>query len=565
MIKKFLQRISNHQTQRISAAALILSIASFLSFVLGLIRDRLLTSSFGAGNELDVYYTAFRIPDFIALVLMTGAISVAVVPIFTQNLVKSKEKAFSYLANLLNVSLLVLILVCAVLFILAPQLTSLIAPGFSMDKKEITTLLTRIMFISPILMGISNIISAVLRIFQRFLITALAPIVYNLGSIVGILFFVPIMGIKGLAWGIVFGALMHLLIQAPALFKTGFKIKKIFSFFDSDFLLTIKLTIPRAIGLAATQINLIVITIIGSTLLAGSVSVFNLANDLSLPIIGLIAVPFAVAVFPALSLSFAKGEKEALVQKFVSVFRQILFLIIPLSGLAFILRAQLVRIVFGAGRFDWTDTKLTAACFGVFMLGLFAQGLIYLVSKTFYSVKNTVIPTIASIISVAINTALAYSFVWALSFNNAFSNMVASGLKIQGMKNLAVVGLPLAVSLSAIFQLVLLLLLLKKKIGDFKAKELLFFFGRVLLVTTLTMALSYFLRQMLGGFLGSETFIILFLQTSVVGILGLVIYLLTAGLFRLPEVKLLRNFILSQLPNSFSSRNEEISSENCKK
>lgn len=546
-MKRFFQRISNHQTQRISVAALILSIASFLSFILGLVRDRLLTSTFGAGNELDVYYTAFRIPDFIALVLMTGAISVAVVPIFTQNLVKSKEKSFSYLANLLNISLLVLIFVCAILFIFTPQLISLIAPGFSPDKKEATIMLTRIMFISPILMGISNIISAILRVFQRFLITALAPIVYNLGSIVGILLFVPIMGIKGLAWGIVFGAVMHLLIQVPSLLKAGFRTKKLFNFLDSDFLLTIKLTIPRAIGLAATQINLVVITIIGSTLLAGSVSVFNLANDLSLPIIGLIAVPFAVAVFPAMSLCFAKGEKEALVQKFVSVFRQILFLIIPLSGLAFILRAQLVRIVFGAGLFDWTDTKLTAACFGVFMLGLFAQGLIYLVSKAFYAVKNTVIPTIASIITVAINVVLAYSFVWALSFDNVFSDTVASVLKIQGMKNLAVVGLPLAVSLSAIFQIVLLLLLLKRKIGEFKSKELFLFFGKVLSATILTMGLSYFVRQLLGGFFGGRTFIVLFLQTGATGILGLLVYLLIAGLFRLPEVKLLRNFILSQV------------------
>jgi len=546
-MKQFFQKISNHQTRRISAAALILSITSFLSFVLGLVRDRLLTTTFGAGNELDVYYTAFRIPDFIALVLMTGAISVAVVPLFSQNLVKSREKAFSYLSNLLNISLLVLISVCLILFIFTPQLISLIAPGFSPDKKEATVILTRIMFISPILMGISNIISAILRVFQRFLITSLAPIVYNLGSIIGILFFVPIMGIKGLAWGIVFGALMHLFIQVPALFKTGFRNQKLFNFLDPDFLLTIKLTIPRAIGLAATQINLIVITIIGSSLLAGSVSVFNLANDLSLPIIGLIAVPFSVAVFPAMSLCFAKGEKEILVRKFVSVFRQILFLIIPLSGLAFILRAQLVRIVFGAGLFDWTDTKLTAACFGVFMLGLFAQGLIYLVSKSFYAVKNTLIPTITSIITVAINAVLAYSFVWALSFDNLFSNAVASALKIQGMKNLAVVGLPLAVSFSAIFQILLLLLLLKIKIGEFGGKKLLLFFGKVLLATILTMGLSYFVRQMLGGFFGSRTFIILFLQTGVVSIFGFLIYLLIAGIFRLPEVKSLQNFILSQV------------------
>ena len=178
MIKRFIQKILDHKTEGISAAALILSIASFLSFMLGLVRDRLLTSSFGAGNELDMYYTAFRIPDFIALVLMTGAIGVAVIPIFSQNLIKSKEKAFSHLSNLLNVSLVVLILICAVVFIFAPQLVSLIVPGFSADKREITTLLTRIMFLSPILMGVSNLVSAVLRVFQKFLITAIAPILF---------------------------------------------------------------------------------------------------------------------------------------------------------------------------------------------------------------------------------------------------------------------------------------------------------------------------------------------------------------------------------------------------
>ena len=199
----FLKRIYGHQTQNISLAALILSIFSFLSFVLGLLRDRLLTGTFGIGNELDVYYAAFRIPDFIAMVLMTGAIGVAIIPIFTKNLVEGKEQAFKYLSNLLNLSLVFLVVVCLFLFIFAPNLISVIAPGFSVDKKEITILLTRIMLLSPILLGISNIVSAVLRVFQRFLTTALAPIVYNLGSIIGIIFFVPQMGISGLGWGIV--------------------------------------------------------------------------------------------------------------------------------------------------------------------------------------------------------------------------------------------------------------------------------------------------------------------------------------------------------------------------
>src|SRR3989338_8290816 len=138
MITKIFKNISEHKSEKIPAAALIISVASFLSFLLGLLRDRMLTSIFGAGNELDVYYTSFRIPDFVAMVLMMGAISVAVIPIFTQNLIQDKKKAFDYFANLLNLFLVILIIICAILFIFAPFLISFIAPGFSPEKKEMT-------------------------------------------------------------------------------------------------------------------------------------------------------------------------------------------------------------------------------------------------------------------------------------------------------------------------------------------------------------------------------------------------------------------------------------------
>ncbi len=547
MVKEIFRKISDYKTERISVAALILSAAAFLSYLLGLLRDNLLARTFNAGNELDVYFTAFRIPDFIAIVLMMGAISVAVIPIFTQNLVKSKEKSFSYLSNLLNVSLIFLIIVCGILFIFAPGLVSFIAPGFSPEKREITVLLTRIMLLSPILMGVSNIISAVLRVFQRFLITAISPILYNLGSIIGIIFFVPLMGISGLAWGIILGAVMHLSVQLPALFKTGFKFNKIFNFLDKDFLLTIKLTIPRAIGLTATQINLIIITAIGSTLAVGSVSVFSLANDLSAPIIGLIAIPFATAVFPALSLAVSKGDRSDFLLKFHSVFRQILFLIVPASGLCYILRAHLVRLVFGAGRFDWTATKLTAACFGVFMLAIFAQALVYLISKAFYSLKNTIIPATVSIVSIAVLPVFAYIFVFLLGYQNIFSYFVSSILRIENMKNLAVAGLPLAISVDVLIQLFLLLILLRVKIKGIEFKNLFFFFLKVSAATILTMLFTYGVRQVFGGFMGSSTFLILFFQTAITGGLGLSCYLLVAYIFGLPELESFKNFVFSQM------------------
>mgnify|MGYP001572834066 FL=1 len=339
---------------------------------------------------------------------------------------------------------------------------------------------------------------------------------------------------------------MHLLIQLPALFKIGFKFKKVFNFFDKDFLLTLKLTIPRAIGLTAIQINLIIVTAIGSLLAAGSVTVFSLANDLAAPIIGLIAIPFATAVFPALSLAISKNDKKDFLQKFYSSFRQILFLIVPASGLCYILRAHLVRIVFGAGMFDWTATKLTAACFGIFMFSLFAQGLIYLVSKTFYAIKNTWIPATVSLASIAVLPALAFLFVYLLGYQNIFSDFTLSILKIDRMQNTPVLGLPLAISIDAIIQIILLLWFLKLKIKELQFKPLFLFFAKVLSATILTALLTYGIRQIFGGYFGSETLLVLFFQTVAVGLSGLLIYLLIAYIMKIEEVRHLKNYITAQ-------------------
>jgi putative peptidoglycan lipid II flippase len=301
------------------------------------------------------------------------------------------------------------------------------------------------------------------------------------------------------------------------------------------------------LGLAAGQINLLIITIIGSTLASGSIGVLNWANDLSWPLIGLIAIPFSTAVFPVLSLDFAKGDKKDFILKFSSVFRQLLFWLIPLSALSFILRAHLVRIVYGAGLFDWSATKLTAACFGIFMFSLLAQGLIYLLAKAFYSMRNTKTPALVSVISVLSTAVFALFFVWLMKFENLFSLSLAYFLKIEGMKNIAVIALPLAILFDAFLQLFLLLFFFKKQAGAFQEKEILSSLKKVLIATFFAVTLAYFVRQLLGGYEGSQTFLFLFLQTGAAGISGLLTYILIGYFFGLAEVKSLRNFFLSQI------------------
>jgi len=272
-----------------------------------------------------------------------------------------------------------------------------------------------------------------------------------------------------------------------------------------------------------------------------------LANDLSTPIIVLVAVPFAVAVFPALSLAVSKNDKKDFLDKFYSTFRQILFLIVPASGLCYVLRAHLIRLVFGAGKFDWTSTKLTAACFGIFMIPLFAQGLIFLISRAFYAIKNTAIPALVSIFSILILPPMAYLFVWALAFPNFFSASVEYVLRIESMKNLAIIGLPLAVSVDALLQFIILLVFFKFKIKEVEYKNLFLFFVKVLGATVLSMLVAYIVRQCFGGFLGSSTFLILFLQTAITAGFGFLVYGILSHFLKLPEIGAFKNFLFAQL------------------
>ena len=535
--------IFNSKSKTITSAAGILAAAALISGILGLFRDRLLAGSFGAGDELDIYYAAFRIPDFISFVLIMGAISAAIIPIFSERLVRSHEQAWRFFSNLVNLFFISLIVISAVLIIFVPQILSIIVPGFVGDKKDTAVLLTRIMFLSPILLGISNIISGILRVFRRFLVTSLAPIMYNLGIIFGIMFFVPLMGLKGLAWGVVFGAFLHLFVQIPILLKVGFRPKRVLNFFEPGFLRVVKLTIPRAIGLAAGQINLIVITAIGSTLTAGSIAVFSLANNLQKLPITLIAISFSTAAFPFLVLYFSKRDKEKLIQEFSSVFRQILFLIVPVSILIFILRAQIVRVILGTGKFGWADTQLTAACLGIFSFAIFAYGLVLLISKTFYAFQNTKIPALVALLTVGLNIVLSYFFVWVLSFENAFQGFLISFLDLQGIKENSVIGLPLALAVSGIFQISLLLMLLYKKIGDFRIKEIFESCIKILASSVLLGLASYFVRQYIAEFVNMQTFAGVFFQAALASMAGVIVFIISAFALKSPEIKALKTVI----------------------
>lgn len=542
MIKNFF----NTQTKSISSASLILAVSYFGSAFLGLIRDRLLAGTFGAGNELDIYYAAFTIPDFIALILIFGAISAAVIPIFSSYLLKSKEEAFKYASLVLNVFLGFLVLVCIALIIFTPYFVSLIAPGFSGEKREMAIALMRIMFLSPIVLGASNIISGILQVFHRFIATAAAPLMYNLGIIIGIIFFYPMFGLQGLAWGVVLGGVLHLLIQIPAFLFSGFKYKANFDYKDPGVKKTLHLMVPRSLGLGAGQLNTIAITAIASTLAAGSIAIFNLANNLASMMVNAVAVSLSTAAFPAMSMDFLESKEEQFLKKFSGAFRQTIFLIIPISLLILILRAQIVRVILGVGRFDWVDTRLTTACLGILAFSLFAQGLIFILSKTFYAAHNTKIPALVSGATVAFNIVLSLFLVWLINFSSSFSIFLQNIFKLEGVQNLGIVGLALAFSITAILECFLLIYLLYKKFPNLKVKEISDSLFKILIASAIMVAFTFLARQILVEYniIRLNTFWAVFLQLILSGIVGVSAYTISVWKLKSPEVKTIADSFL---------------------
>ena len=500
---------------------------------------------------MDVYYSAFTVPDFIALILIFGAISAAVIPIFSSYLIKSKEDAWRYFSVLLNVFFGVLIIISVVLIIFAPAIVSLTAPGFSGHKKELAVMLMRIMFLSPIILGISNMISGILQVFHRFLATAFAPLLYNLGIIIGIFFFVPKFGLPGLAWGVVLGGVLHLLVQLPALFFSGFKYKASFNYKDPGVIKTIKLMAPRSLGLGAGQLNTIATTAIASTLISGSIAVFNLANNLSSIFINAVATSVSTASFPSMSMAFLKEEGlngvpgyPEFLRKFSSIFRQIIFLVVPLSLLVLILREQIVRVVLGAGKFGWADTKLTTACLGILALNLIAQALILFLSKTFYAAHNTKIPAIISGLTVAFNIILSLLLVWLVNFFPGFNFFLQKLLRLGGVANIGVIALALAYTITAVLEGFLLLYLFYRKFPKLQVKEILNSLNKILIASLVMAVVTFVVRQLLGSIMSLQTFWGVFFQLIISGAVGVATYAIATHLLKSPESEAIINSFL---------------------
>ncbi|MFH2105199.1 MAG: murein biosynthesis integral membrane protein MurJ, partial [Parcubacteria group bacterium] len=369
--------------------------------------------------------------------------------------------------------------------------------------------------------GISNVFSGVLNSFKRFLAYSFAPVFYNIGIILGAIFLVPSYGIYGLAGGVVLGSFFHMLIQLPAFLRTGFKYRPVVSFKHPGVRKIGRLMLPRTLGLAMTQINLWVVTMIASLQSEGSISIFNFANNLQSFPVGIFGVALSISCFPYLAEAFSQNDKVKFRDHFSDAFNKILFFVIPASMLLLVARAQIVRLVLGTGRFDWEDTYLTAQSLGYFAIGIFAQALIPLVARAFYAVHDTKTPVIISITSVIVN-------------------IVASLILVR---TLGVMGLALAFSLAAFVNILLLLIMLRWKIGNLNDRAIVTSGFKIVLLSVVMAGVAYLMLQVMSYQVDMRTGWGIFMQAGVAALTGGVVYIGLAQLFKLKEVEGIREVL----------------------
>jgi len=393
----------------VSKAAIIVGFFTLLSKLVGLVRDPLLAGKIGVGSTLDIYYSAFRIPDFIFNLLILGTLSVALIPIFTEWLMKDKSKAYRLANSVLNSSIIGMAVVCLICLAFSAPLTKILVPGFSGEKLTKTIQLMRLFLLSPLIFTISNVFTSILSSYKKFLVLSIAPIMYNLGIIGGLFFLYPRFGLMGLGYGVVIGALMHMLVQIPEAVRYGYRWQAVIDYKDPSLHKIAKLFLPRIIGMDISQISLIIGTTVGSILAAGSVTIFNLANNLQAAPLGIFALSVSAASFPLMSEHYAKNDNRAFVKTLAKNVTTVLFFIIPIAVLMVIFRAFIVRIIYGHGKFDWADTILMFTTFGILTFSLIGQSLSPLFSRAFYARHNTMTPVMVNVCSIILDAILAYT------------------------------------------------------------------------------------------------------------------------------------------------------------
>ena len=505
----------------VHAAAYVLAISAICSQLLALIRDRLLAHTFGAGAELDIYYSAFRIQDFLFFSVASFVSLTVLIPILFEKIDKSREETKKFISSVFSIFFIAISAIGIVVAYFTPYIVSFIFPGI-LGKGYDTDLifLTRILLLSPLILGLSNLLGSITQVYKKFFIYAISPLLYNIGIILGIIFFYPLYGISGLGYGVIMGAILHLLIQVPFIFSEGLFPKFTFVWNFKDIKRLISLSLPRTLALSLNHITLLVLFSLASLMNTGSISILSFSFNLQSVLVAVIGASYSVAAFPTLARHFFKKEQKEFIEHFTTALKHIIFWSFPALVLFIVLRAQIVRVILGSGAFSWDDTRLTAATLALFAISIVAQNISLLFIRAFYAAGDTKKPLIISLVSSFAVIVLAYFGLSLFSTNEVFRNFLEVLLRVEDLPGTIVLVLPLAYSIGSFLNVILFWIFFRRffsplsfAIGNTALHSL---SSSVLVGLVTYQGLRYF-----GEVFNLDTLAGIFLQGALSGIIGI--------------------------------------------
>ncbi|CAN2042584.1 putative lipid II flippase MurJ [Candidatus Magnetomoraceae bacterium gMMP-15] len=509
--------MSNNMTKKVGFASLIMMASVFLSRVIGLFREMIIAYVGGAKGAVDAYQLAFIIPEILNHIIASGFLSVTFIPIFSYYLEQNREdegwRVFSVILTGFGTALLCIILIS---FVFSDQLVKLIAPGIKDPELiAITIRMTRIIIPAQFFFFAGGMFMAVQFAKEKFAIPALAPLLYNLGIITGGLVLSPWLGMEGFSWGVLAGAFAgNFLIQYRGAKKVGMKFKIIFDFKHPELKKYIFLTLPLMIGLTMTFSTEFFFKFFGSYLPAGSIASLNYALRVMFILVGIFGQAAGVASFPFLARLAAQKKLQEMNKLLNHTLRRYISLVIPFSILIMVLRHEVIYILFQRGQFDADATRITSNILIFIMIGAFAFAAQTVVQRGYYATQNTLFPTIFGTIAVILSIPLY----------------------IYSMKKMGINGVALALSLSAIFQVLLLYVLWNRRSKNKESKEVYAFFTKIILISIPVGIFLEWIKNLLLITINNTTFLGCLSLCMIIGMLFLGIFMLMGYVLHIEEI-----------------------------
>lgn len=516
----------SENTKHMARAAVLLMITVILSRILGYGREVALYTAFGQNYMTDAYRAAFSIPDFIYMLLVGGALSAALIPVFSAYIATGRdEEGWRSASIVLNYTLVTLIILIVVAYLNTRPLINILVPGIPEPYNSLAVHLTHIMFVQTFFMALNGLAMGVLNSHHHFFAPALGSLLYNV-AIIGVgLALVDQLGIAAFSYGVVLGAVVNFLVQIPALRRIGMKYYFCFDYRDEGFKQIMMLMIPVLAGLGAVQLSLFVTQNLASGLAPGTVSALALAQRvMNLPL-GIFAVSIGVAIFPTLTALSARGEMEMFKRSSSLGIRAVFLLTIPASLGLIAIGDPLIRLLFEQGEFTSNAVLVTNEALRYYCLGMFAYSALQVLNRSFYALKDTISPVLAAMITIAFNILLS--------------------LKLVG--TMGHVGLALSYSLAGILSLIFLLIILRWKLGKIGISKIVKSFT-ISLGASLLMFIS--VREVTAYFLNLLAFsnkINLLIGVSIGAMSGVIVYGMIVYLFKLEESELVLGMLRKKL------------------